>query len=194
MEDNIIRILGLFNSRLWIIATILIVAIGIYLSIKLNFFQFNLIRMIKELIKKRSNTGGISPFKTLMLSLAGRIGVGSISGVALAIYIAGPGTIFWIWLISILSAPLAYAEVFLGIKYRERDTDNTYKGGPAYYIKKRLLKRKLGAIYSIIIIICYVIGFISIQANTITRAITEIINIDAINIGIILVFLTFLII
>ena len=193
MKETIINLLSFLNDKLWIIVTILIFLTGLYFSIKLNGIQFNFKRMIKELTKKEDNKEGISSFKALMLSLAGRIGVGSISGVSLAIYLGGPGTIFWIWFISLLSSTLAYSETYLGIKYKEKD-NKVFKGGPSYYIKKGLNLPKLGSVYAIIIIICYCIGFMSVQSNTITKSITEIINIKPIIIGLVLSVLVALII
>ena len=194
MNNQVIEVLSSLNDKLWIIVTILIFILGLYFTIKLRGIQFDFKKMLKEVTKKEKATDGISSFKTLMLSLAGRIGVGSISGVALAIYLGGPGTIFWIWMISLLSATLAYSETYLGIKYREKDEDNVYKGGPAYYIKKKLNLPKLGAIYAAIIIICYGIGFMSIQSNTISKAVIEVVSINPVIIGIILSIITLLII
>ncbi len=182
MKEFIINLLSYINNNLWILTTFIIVLSGLYLTIKLKGIQFNLKKMIRSLKNTNPNTNGLSPFKTLMLSLAGRIGVGSISGVALAIYIGGPGTIFWIWIISLISAPLAYMESYLGVKYKEKD-NNHYIGGPAYYLKKALNKPKLGAFYAILIIICYVIGYMSVQSNTIMKATYSILNAKPIIIG-----------
>ncbi len=193
MKENIINILGLINDNLWIVTTIIIAITGLFLTIKLKGIQFNFKKMFKSLKKKNNDINGLSPFKTLMLSLAGRIGVGSISGVALAIYVGGPGTIFWIWIISLISAPLAYAESFLGVKYKETD-GNHYIGGPAYYLKKGLNKKSLGALYAILIIICYVVGYMSVQSNTIMKATYSIVGIKPIIIGLILSIISGLII
>jgi len=194
MKQDFILLLNSIDQKLWIIVTIFIFLVGIYFTRKLRGLQFNFIKMIKELTKKEQSKGGLNSFKTLMLSLAGRIGVGSISGVALAIYLGGPGTLFWIWAISLLSSTLAYAETYLGIKYKEKDENKIYKGGPAYYIKKGLNKPKLGALYAIIIIICYGIGFMSVQSNTITKAVTSIANIEPVIVGILLAIISFIII
>ena len=115
MKEIIIKILNIINNKLWIFISVLIIYTGSYFTYMLKGNQLNIIKMIKELFKKEEKNTGISSFKTLMLSLAGRIGVGSISGIALAIYLGGPGTIFWIWFISLISAPLTFAETYLGI-------------------------------------------------------------------------------
>ena len=194
MKKLVIEFLNNIDSKLWILATIIIVAVGLYFTLKLSFLQFDFKTMFKEIRKKENIKEGLSPFKTLMLSLAGRIGVGSISGVALAIYIGGPGTLFWIWCISFLSSTLAYAETYLGVKYKEKDENNIYKGGPAYYIKNALKMPKLGSLYAIIIIVCYGIGFMSVQSNTITKAVASVFSINNTFIGIILSLLSLMII
>ena len=194
MNQIIIKILSITNDKLWIFISVLIMYTGIYFTYKLKGISFNIIKMTKELLKKEKNSTGINSFKTLMLSLAGRIGVGSISGIALAIYLGGPGTIFWIWFISILSAPLTYAETYLGIKYKVKDKNSNNIGGPSYYIKRNLNNHKLGSIYSIIILISYITGFISIQSNTITKSITTIYNINPLIIGLTLSIITLIII
>lgn len=179
-----------FNKIIWAIATSLIVISSIYLTIYLNFPQFKLKKIFKSL--KKSNQK-LSNFKVLMMSLAGKIGVGSIAGIALAIYIGGPGSIFWIWILTFLSAVLCYSETILGNIYKEKDGE-FYKGGPSYYIKNGLGYSTLGTIYSIVIIVSYIGGFISIQTNTITTSIREIFNISPMVIGFILVILSFLMI
>ena len=102
---------------MWAVVTVLIIITGIKFSIKLHFPQLKINKIIKSL--KNTDKKGISPIKTLFLTLAGRIGVGSIAGVALAIYIGGPGTIFWMWIIAIISGVLAYTETLLSIKYKD---------------------------------------------------------------------------
>ena len=174
------------NNVLWVIVIILLLIISLYFLFKLKGIQFRIIKIIRELL---NNNNKYNCFKTMMLTLAGKIGVGSISGVALAIYLAGPGTLFWIWFISFLVIPIVYSETYLGMKYREKNKKE-YNGGPAYYIKNGLGNYRLGLIYSLIIIIAYVIGFVSIQANTITKSIINIINIRPIIIGIILSIIT----
>ena len=182
-----IQIIG---KLIWAIATSLIVLSSIYLTVYLGFPQFKFKKILKSL---KNNNKKLSNFKVLMMSLAGKIGVGSIAGIALSIYIGGPGSIFWIWIMTILSAVLCYSETVLGNIYKEKDGE-FYKGGPSYYIKKGLGYNNLGTIYAIVIIISYIGGFISIQTNTITTSIRELIDISPIIIGIILVILSFLMI
>ena len=163
----------ILNKLLWAVASALIIVSGIYFTIKLKFVQFDFKKILFYTFKNNEKTKGLNPLSTLMLTLAGKIGVGSIAGVALAIYIGGAGTIFWMWVIALLSASNTFAETFLGILYKEKDQDDIYKGGPSYYIKKGLKKKNLAIICSLIIILSYLFGFIPIQANTITKSVNE---------------------
>lgn len=177
------------KAVIWAVVTIFIIITGLYFSIKLKFPQLNLKKIIKSFHNNDKN--GISPIKTLFLTLAGRIGVGSIAGVALAIYIGGPGTIFWMWIIAIISGVLAYTETLLSIKYK--DIKNNI-GGPSHYIKKGLNKKYLAITYSLIVIIAYLIGFIPIQSNTIVKSVDMIKETNHLIIGIILSIISFIII
>jgi AGCS family alanine or glycine:cation symporter len=149
---------------------------------------------MKNSLKEDNNVKGIKPYETLMMVLAGRIGVGSIAGVALAIHLGGIGSIFWMWVIAFLSAVNSFVETVLGIKYKEKDEQNIYKGGPSYYIKNGLNNRTLGGLYAIVVIVSYVGGFLCIQSNTIMKSINQIVNIPPIIIGLIIILLTSIII
>ena len=175
------------NKMLWSISFVMIIISGIYFSIKLKGQQFNIIKQLKSL--KSNSKDKISSFDTLMMSTAAKVGVGSLAGVALAIYKGGIGTIFWIWLTSIISAPNAFAEGLLGRLYKRRiGKDNI--GGPAQYITTGLNNKNLGIIYAVIVTIVYVICFSTIQANTIATSL----NINRLLIGILLFIVVYLII
>lgn len=184
--------LDIINSILWAVATVLIVYSGIYYTFKLKFVQFRFKSIFKSF--KTNTKGLITPFQSLMMVLGGRIGVGSIAGIALSISLGGIGTIFWIWIIGFLSAANSFAETVLGIKYQEYDEKKIYKGGPSYYLKKGLNKNRLSKIYALIIIFSQIGGFLSIQSNTITRSITKYIEIKPFVIGLIITLISFLII
>ena len=177
-------------SIIWYIASVLIIYSGIKYSIKYKFIQLN-IEEIKKAIKSKSNNN-VSPISSLCISLAAKIGVGSLSGIALAIYYGGIGTIFWICLISLIISINTYVECKLGIKYRIKNKDN-YLGGPSYYIKKCLNNKKLSYLYSILIIITYSVLFLSIQTNTIINTFNHF-NINSIYTSIFLFIITFIII
>ncbi len=181
----------LLDSILWASATILILYSGIFYTFKLKFVQFRFIDMFKNLFKKTDSK--VSPFESLMIVLGGRIGVGSIAGIALSIYLGGVGSIFWMWIIGFISAPLSFSETILGIKYQKKVNDE-YIGGPSNYLKYGLNKPNLSKLYSFIIVFSYIGGFLSIQANTITTSIVNYININPLIIGITLALISFIII
>lgn len=174
------------NKILWLVTTAVILLTSIYLSIKLKIPQLKINKVLKS-IKTKSNNK-VSILDSLMMSLSSRIGVGSIAGIALAIKYGGIGSIFWIWLITILISSISYLESYYGAKYKSIKNDISV-GGPHHYINKVLNKKNLSKIYAILIIISYGIGFITIQSNTIS-VVTNIstnLNIHLINITIVLI-------
>ena len=185
------RILNIINIVIWAIALSLMFASGLYFTYKLKFVQLKLFSQIKSL--KPSRNSNINSFETLSMSLASRIGVGSISGIALAIYLGGPGVVFWMWISGIITSANTYVESYYGRTYQVKKNNTTY-GGPSYYIKKALFNNKLAIIYSLILIIAYVIGFLPIQSNTIVKAITQVVELKTFIPNIIISLLAFFII
>ncbi len=185
--------LEILNKIVWAVATAFIFVSGIYFTIKLEAVQFNFKEMFKNLLKRNNKNCGITPIQSFLMTLGSRIGVGSIAGVSLALYIGGPGSIFWMWVSVFLSASNTFSETVLGIIYRKKDGSD-YKGGPPYYIKYGLNKPILGGIYAILILVSYVGGFVGIQGNTITKSVIDLVNIPPFIIGVILVLVTSLII
>lgn len=161
------------NKLVWILSSSLLIMTSIYFSIKFKFIQLNIVKILKSIFDKSSNN-----FKTLMFSLSGRVGVGSIAGVALGIYLGGPGAIFWMWIMGILCAILTFVETGLANYYKEKDEDGLYIGGPSYYLLKVANNKLLSALYTIILFFCYVGGIIAIQSNTIASSIEEIANVN----------------
>ena len=114
----------------------LIFGTSILLTIKLKGIQFRKIfKALKLMLKSnKDESGEISSFGALCVSLSATIGTGSIIGVAVAIKIGGPGTLFWMILFSIFTLSLKYAEGFLAIKYRKLENKEVF-GGPFIYIE-----------------------------------------------------------
>ena len=156
-------------SITWYIASILIMYSSIKYSYKYKFIQLKISKLIEAIKSKSKNN--ISPLSSLCISLAAKIGVGSLSGIALCLYYGGLGAIFWLCIISLIIPINTYLECILGIKYREKE-GNKYYGGPSYYILKCLNNKKLAILYSILTIITYSGLFLSIQSNTIANAVS----------------------
>lgn len=171
----------LINRFIWLFVMILILFFGIYFSAVLNLVQFKFKSMFKSVFHGDSSSFGI-----LMTSLAGRIGVGSIAGVCLSIYIGGVGSIFWMWVSTFFCSVITYSEVVLGVKYK----CGSY-GGPAYYIRDGLGSKMLGGIYSVLIIISYLGCFLCIQSNTITKSIVSLFSFSPYVIGLCISVVTF---
>ncbi len=85
--------------------------------------------------------GDISPFNALMTSLSATIGTGNIAGVATAIFMGGPGALFWMWCTALVGMATKYAEAVCAVHYREVDERGDHVGGPMYYIKNGLGRR-----------------------------------------------------
>ncbi|HUW72865.1 MAG TPA: sodium:alanine symporter family protein [Methyloceanibacter sp.] len=120
---------------------VLLLGVGIFLTIGLRF------RTIRDLPfafwmlwrgRVAEGKGDITPFSALMTALAATIGTGNIAGVATAIFIGGPGAVFWMWMTALVGMATKFAEAVLAVKYRERDSRGKYVGGPMYYIKNGL--------------------------------------------------------
>ena len=168
---------------------LILLIFGIYFSFKIKFIQFNLVKTIKSIFKKE-NKEGVSSFKALCLSLANRVGVGSLSGVALSLYLGGIGSIFWMWISTIICSSTTMIETILSLKYRKKINNFEYEGGPFYYISLGLKKYKLAILYAVVFLISYLCGFLTVQSNTISRVVTQIIPIKEFLVGIIIVLLT----
>lgn len=181
------------NTIIWGIATIFLVFCGLYYTINLKFVQLNFKKIFSSLKKSYSDKTSISPFKTLTLALAARIGVGSLAGIALGIYKGGIGVVFWIWLSAFITLPNSFVESTLAVIFHERD-GKYYIGGPAYYINKGLKLKKLSVIYALIIFFCYIGGFLAIQSNTIAASMKTYLDISPYITGIIVSVIAYLII
>lgn len=177
-------------SITWYVASILIIFSGIKYSFKYKFIQLRIRKIISAIRSKSKNN--ISPLASLSMSLAAKIGVGSLSGVALALYFGGIGSIFWMGIISLLVSVNTYVECILGIKYRDK-VNNIFIGGPSFYIRKCLNNKYLAILYGILVILTYSGLFLSIQSNTIV-SVLSFFDISTTLIVIILSVVTFIII
>lgn len=164
-------ILGAVNDFMYgYILVGLLVATGIYFTVRTKFVQFRLLPdSFKQLLEKNDNDSAVSSFQALMISTASRVGVGNIAGVATAIAAGGPGAVFWMWVMAILGSSSAFIESTLAQVYKVRNGEK-FRGGPSYYIQKALGQRWLGVIFSVALITCFAYGFNSLQANNIVSA------------------------
>ena len=157
---------------------ILILAAGIWLSIRTGFVQiFHLGKALKYMVKNEDDgEGEVTSFGALCTALSATIGTGNIVGVATAICLGGRGALFWMLIAAFFGMATKYAEGFLAIKYRDRKEDGHYLGGPFYYIEKGMGKkwRWLGKLFALFSAVAGVLGIGTItQINGITSAINS---------------------
>ncbi|MED4017719.1 alanine/glycine:cation symporter family protein [Sutcliffiella cohnii] len=183
------------NDVLWGAHLIIFcVAVGLYFTVRSNFLQIRHIKeMGKLLFNGKSSAEGVSSFQALSLALSARIGVGNISGTAMAIFYGGPGAVFWMWVIAFVGAASAFVESTLAQIYKEKK-DGEYRGGPAYYIEKGLGWKWYAVIFSIASLIAMAILMPGVQSNSIGIAIDNAFSIDKKITGIVLMIILGLII
>ena len=142
------------NNFIWgIPAMVCIIGVGLYSSIRTHFLQirkfpYAIRTTIGRMFHKRNaSEGAITPFQAVCTALAATVGTGNIAGVAGAIAIGGPGSVFWMWVSAVLGMCTKFSEVTLAVYYREKNADGDLVGGPMYYIKNGLGKRFLWLAY-----------------------------------------------
>ena len=125
---------------------LLLVGTGVYLSCRVGFLQFrkfgyamkNTIGKVFQ--KSEAGEGEVTPFQAVSTALAATVGTGNIAGVTGAICVGGPGAVFWMWVSALFGMVTKYAEVVLAVRYRERNAQGDWVGGPMYYIRNGLGK------------------------------------------------------
>ena len=150
------------------ILIILLIGAGLYFTFRTKFVQFSMVpEALRVLGEKKRGQKEISSFQALMISTASRVGTGNIAGVAIAVAsstaIGGYGAIFWMWLLALIGAASAFIESTLAQMYKSK-IHGEYVGGPAYYIQNALHNRKLGILFSILLILCFAYGFNALQS------------------------------
>lgn len=154
---------------------ILLLAVGLYFTIRTKFVQFRLLKeAIRLVTEKKEGKNSVSAFEALMVSTASRVGTGNIVGVANAIAIGGYGAVFWMWIIALIGGASAFVESTLAQIYKKRDpnTGGSY-GGPAYYIEAALKQRWLGIIFAIALIATYAVGFNMLCSYNLVTSLSE---------------------
>ena len=108
----------------------------IYFTVRFKFIQRYTFKGIKYSLTPDKTSSGVGTYSAFAAALGTTIGPGNIVGVALAISVGGPGSIFWMWLCGVLAIATKYAESYLAIKYRQKDGEGGYTGGVMYILKK----------------------------------------------------------
>ncbi len=191
---------GIVNDFVWgVPILVLILATGLYFTIRLGFFQFThfgflfrdtIVKAFKKKDEEKPAKGELTSFQAAMTSVSAIVGSGNIAGVATAIVVGGPGALFWMIIAAIFGMASKFAEITLGIKYRQFNEDGTVRGGAMYYLADGLKQKWLGILFSILVIpFAFVISGI-VDTNTIATTLFDEFRIPTIATGIFLAVVT----
>jgi AGCS family alanine or glycine:cation symporter len=178
---------------------ILLVGGGIWLTIALGFFQIRYAGYIlsqtfgKMFSKNVEGEGTVTPFQAVTAALASTVGASNIVGVPVAIAFGGPGAVFWMWLTAIVGSASKFTEIVLGLKYREKNEEGEYVGGPMYYLRKGLGSPFLAGLFAFFLMV-ELVPSIMVQANAVVGPAQQAFNISPLIIGIVVAVLVGLVV
>lgn len=164
----------LIGSLEWIMLT-LILGGGCFLFIQSKGFALFNVKKGFSLLFQKEDEKGISSFEALSAVLASTVGLGNISGVAIAIYMGGPGVLVWMWITACLGAVIKFYSSTLAVMLREKEADGSPLGGPMYYMQLGIPKygKALGIGFSIAGLFGVLPAF---TANQLTQTVMQVIQ------------------
>ena len=181
MNDLITQI----NDAIWGYVLIgVLVACGLWFTWKTRGVQFRMVGEMFRLLTDSATSGTegltdahaghkhISSFQAFAVSVATRVGTGNLAGVASAIAVGGPGSVFWMWVIALVGSATAFVESTLAQLFKQRHKDS-FIGGPAYYIQRGLHQKWMAVLFAILITCQFGLSNNSIQSNTICGAMQD---------------------
>lgn len=147
--ETLANIMSAINGVVWgPLMLVFILGVGLFLMLGLRLMPllrlgtgFKLLWSGRTPVEGEEKSGEISPFQALMTALSATIGTGNIAGVATAVFLGGPGALFWMWCTALVGMATKFAEAVLAVKFREVDNKGNHYGGPMYYIKNGLGSR-----------------------------------------------------
>ena len=195
MTERLAAINSLINSYVWgLPLMVLLVGTGVLLTVLTGGVQFRRLgtalgEVLGKLRDRGHGAGSVSPFQAVATALASTVGVGNIAGVATAIFIGGPGALFWLWVSGILGMCTKYAEIVVALHYREPDEKGVMRGGAMYTLRKLGLPW-LGTIFALLTALAaFGIGNM-VQANSVAAALEASFGISTHVTGLVLVLVT----
>ena len=174
---------------------VLLMGTGLLLTVLTGVIQFRrlgfaLREVLGKVFSRGEGSGSVTPFQAVATALASTVGVGNIAGVATAIFIGGPGALFWLWISGLLGMCTKYAEIVVAMHYREVDEAGTMRGGAMYTLKKGLGLPWLGGIFALLTAVAaFGIGNM-VQANSVAESLNATFGIAPALTGITLVVIT----
>lgn len=155
--DRICSLVTVLEDVFWTYGGIpLLMITGLYFAYKSCFFQIRKLGAVLKLFKKFAleksdgHERGVKPIHAFFASIGGCFGIGNVIGVCTAIQVGGPGAVFWMWVAAILSMLIKYSEIYLGVKFRILDKQNSYFGGPMIYLGKVPGGRILAPLFAVL--------------------------------------------
>ena len=191
---------GAINDFVWgVPCLVLLIGTGLFYTIRLGFMQFRhpgflfketIVKAFKKKDDENKAPGDLTSFQAAMTSVGAIVGSGNIAGVATAIVVGGPGAVLWMLFAALIGMATKFAEVTLGVKYREIKEDGSVQGGAMYYLAKGLKQKWLGVLFSILVIpYAFVISAV-VDTNTIALAVDHQFSIPTWVTGLVLVAIT----
>lgn len=163
-QDRLTQIFEGINTPLNTVALFVLLLCGLYYTFRSRFVQFRLLPdMFKLITDKKEGGNGMSPFRSFAMAMGACVGTGNLAGVATAIFVGGPGAIFWMWMMALVGGVNSFLECTLAQMYKTRHGEH-FLGGPAYYIRKGIGSHTMAVVFAISIIVNY--GFVNIMLQS----------------------------
>lgn len=206
----VLDIIDILNEYLWTyVVIVMLIGCAIYFTIRTKGVQFRLLKDMFKVIANRpiyinkvekenlstedERLKKIGSFQAFAVSLSSRVGTGNLAGVASAIFVGGPGAVFWMWVMALFGAATAFVESTLAQLYKRRGEDSFY-GGPAYYMQYGLHRKWMGVLFAVLITITFGIANQVVQSNTLCDAVADTMGVGRDKVGLVLTIATTMII
>jgi len=166
---NILDLLATTNDLLMAPSAVLFFAVAVILTLKFGFLQFRALPRFFQLVsggvkeRHKYDKSKISSFQALFTAMAGTIGMGNVVGPSIAVYLGGPGALFWLLIYIFFGSVTKLTEVVLALHTRERLPDGHIVGGPMQYLKQ--VHPFLGYWYMSVVAFVFVV-WSGLQSNT----------------------------
>jgi len=183
MLDNLLskidEVIAQMSSLAWgLPLLLLLIGGGLYLLIRIRFLPFrylgHAIAVLRGKYDDENDTGEITHLQALTTALSATVGMGNISGVAVAIFIGGPGAVFWMWVSAVIGMSTKFFTASLSIMFRGKDSNGAIQGGPMYFIMEGLGKKwkPLAILFSV----AGLVGALPVfNVNQLTQALNDIV-------------------
>jgi AGCS family alanine or glycine:cation symporter len=196
MTDVLARWNAALNGIVWgPPMLVLLIGTGVVLTVVTGAVQFRhlgtaLREVLGKLTHRGTGSGSVTPFQAVATALASTVGVGNIAGVATAIFLGGPGALFWLWVSGVVGMATKFAEIVIALHYREPDATGVMRGGAMYTLKKALGLPWLGAVFAgLTALAAFGIGNM-VQANSVAESLRASFGATPAVVGIVLVAVT----